>query len=562
MRKYHTPGFVRRCLFVTTFFGAASASAVAQQILGVIDGPIGAKLNWVEPIGDADGDGRPDLFTAGLSAPAFQGSFSAVYSSATLLPIWETSVAAMASSGQPCGGAQSVVLGDFDGNGTDDVAVGCPGFSGNASEVFILDGLTGLEVTRIANPIGDFGIYLGAPGDTNGDGFADLIIADRQGNQIVHLGPSGAVAYSLAGPDNSFLGAGEVGDLDFDGASDFALGWGGSGLVNIHSGRTGSLLGSVCVFGPGSCGGVYGFNPVALGDTNGDLVPDFALSSFNVSILGANGGVGLIRTISGADFSTLHQVTGRPLASGAGRDFLGNDLGGGHDINGDGVNDIVGTTGYIGASSVFSAVAVSGKTGQMLFQARPPSSSGSFNIGFEITNAETIPDINGDGIDDWTMSNFSANFGGTISGRVMILAGSQGDVFPVCDAQPNSTGLPARIHLYGAITEFSRGLEIQIDSAVPSSVALIVYGLQAAATPFGDGTLCIDPQGLIRYGGALPLDATGSLRRDVDWGQPVLSQGATAWLAGSSWTVQGIFRDAGAASGFNTTNAIEVMPNR
>jgi hypothetical protein len=315
------------------------------------------------------------------------------------------------------------------------------------------------------------------------------------------------------------------------------------------------------VFGSTNCGGIYGGLPVALGDVNGDQVPDFALSAASVVLPASHGGVGLVRVISGADFSTIYEVYGRPMPAGANREFLGAYLGGGHDINGDGVNDIVASGGL--GSSLISAIIISGRTGQILYRARPSHAGGSLESGVILqTYPSTISDLDGDGYDDWAFTNYLADFGGSDSGRIIVLAGGPGDVEPVCDALPHSLGYAAQIQFYGAITEGNRGTEIQIDRAVPGGAAVVFYGARAPAVPLGAGQLCISPTSAVRYGGILPLDQDGRVQRSVEWFSPQLSQGTYAWTAGTSWTVQAIFRDAGTPSGLNTTNAIEVTFNQ
>ncbi|WP_419191396.1 FG-GAP repeat domain-containing protein [Saltatorellus ferox] len=512
---------------------------------------------------DVDGDGKDDIFMYGSSAAAFAGSHVVAFSSQSFVPLWTQAVNTIGNVVGTCRTAESVVLGDFDGDGFDDVAVGCPGVGG-LSEVFVLDGRTGSEITRVTYPACCFGHFLGAPGDVNGDGYADLIVSTFF-EQRVFLGPSGQFAYAIPGSEDSGLGAGGVGDIDMDGADDFVLGWGSTGVVDLHSGRTGALLGSTCVF-PNGCGGVYGFEPIGLGDINGDQIPDFAVSAHNVLIPASNGGVGLIRMISGADLSTIHEVTGRPeLSPESCREFLGQSLGGGHDLNGDGINDVVATGGD--PFCFHSGIAISGRTGQILARVRPQIHGGELELSHPvhsdlfIDSATTLSDVDGDGYDDWAVTNSRAGFGGVLSGRVIILAGEPGDVEHVCDSVPQSLGAAARIYFYDAISVGTRGLEVHVEEAIPDSVALLLYGHRAPPVPFGDGVLCIDPQSAVRYGGPVRIGSNGSLTKSVDWGDSTLSQGAGAWAVGSSWTIQAVFRDPGAASGFNTTDAVEATFN-
>jgi hypothetical protein len=205
---------------------------------------------------------------------------------------------------------------------------------------------------------------------------------------------------------------------------------------------------------------------------------------------------------------------------------------------------------------------ISGRTGQILYQVRSIFDGGILDVGSFVSLAQTLDDLDGDGYAEWCVGSSSSDVGGLNTGRVYIFKGGPGDVEHVCDALPHSQGQAARIHLYGAITENTRGLEVRIEDAIPGSFASIIYGPRAASSPFGDGMLCIDSQALVRYAAPVQLDPTGYAIRSIDWGYGPISHPATGWRFGTSWTVQAVFRDTGGTAGFNTTNAIEVSVNR
>ncbi|MEM8711568.1 MAG: integrin alpha, partial [Planctomycetota bacterium] len=455
---------------------------------------------------------------------------------------------------------RSAGIGDFDGDGDVDLAIGCRAQTGFSlpSEVFIVDATTGDEVFRFAHPTEvDFGHLPGPAGDTNGDGYADILISDGDGTMSLFLGPTGTLAGTFQGPSEILTAGWTVGDIDGDGGDDFLISWGQAGYCDVHSGRTGSLLGTFCVLPPGGCFGQYGSFVAPLGDTNGDDVPDFALSARNVILPEGEGGVGAAQIISGADLSILHTIHGRPRS---GFDFFGGMVGGGHDANGDGVNDFVSAAV---STSYSSGSLVSGRTGQILYQVRSEYEGGSLPMPafYGVVGGQTLPDINGDGYADWAVGAPFANFGGFSSGRVIVLSGGPGDAEVICQAADHSGGERARLHLYGAITEFSRGLEIRIRGGLPGETAAILFGDETPPVALGSALLCVDPSSTRHYGGILALDASGDVTRSVDWGRGVISSGPRAWVAGSTWTIQAFFRDPGSSSGLQTTDAIRVQFN-
>jgi hypothetical protein len=124
------------------------------------------------------------------------------------------------------------------------------------------------------------GIFV-AVGDTNGDGFADIVVApDATGGPLVQLfsgktlmqtgDPVAALLLSFNAYDPALRSGVRValGDVDGDGRAEIitAPGAGAGPLVQIFDGRTGALRSAFNAYDPTFLGGVF----VAAGDVNGD----------------------------------------------------------------------------------------------------------------------------------------------------------------------------------------------------------------------------------------------------------------------------------------------------
>ena len=141
----------------------------------------------VGSVGDADGDGRADVF---VSSPEYdgpeidEGRISVFYGRQGGL---ESTPRFSAESDQPGAGfgASACGTGDIDGDGFDDLAVGSPRFDEQSTDqgvvVLYRGSPTGLEAAPfwdvgVRQPSSNCGASVAAAGDVNGDGFADLLV--------------------------------------------------------------------------------------------------------------------------------------------------------------------------------------------------------------------------------------------------------------------------------------------------------------------------------------------------------------------------------------------------
>jgi hypothetical protein len=159
------------------------------------------------------------------------------------------SVLASVSGTQPAQrfGAAVARIGDANGDGAVDLAVGAPGAGGSVALLSGADLSTLLTLTAPASGT-DFGGVVGAVGDVNGDGKADVAVgaplSDRNGADAGALtilsGTTGAVLYDVVGSqpgDRLGDSMASLGDRDGDGRAEFAIGLPGSDASAANAGQ-------------------------------------------------------------------------------------------------------------------------------------------------------------------------------------------------------------------------------------------------------------------------------------------------------------------------------------
>lgn len=234
--------------------------------------------------------------------------------------------AVLASVERPAGdhlfGYAVQLLGDVDGDDVSDWCVGAPGGVADARDGFVelLSGRDQTVIGRVREPAVAFGVALAALGDVDGDGVPDFAVgvppivqnATPQGHVSIY---SGRTRERLREQRNDIPGVwfgaslAAVGDVDGDGCADLLVGGnygGAAGLVRLYSGRAGVALHEWRDASTASGFGafVYGF-----GDLDGDDVGDIGVASVSVDGHLAD----RLAVFSGADGRTLNVFeSGRP----------------------------------------------------------------------------------------------------------------------------------------------------------------------------------------------------------------------------------------------------------
>lgn len=276
-------------------------------------------------IGDLNGDGIADLATADQDANTVSiaigkgdGSFGTPKSyAASLMP-------------------QALILTDFNNDGRLDVVVGngnsrviLPGMESWDVQVLLGNG-DGTLYAAPSFPLGSGGTAV-ALGDFNGDGKVDYVTANQATDDVAIVTGAGgnvfgkATTYSVKpASGRGAPSATAAGDLNGDGKADIVVAntVAGNVAVGIGNGTGGFQLPVFYQAGSGPSG-------VAIADVNKDGRPDLIVSNFGPSKNGAGVSVLLAQGGGGFQAPVLYPAGSGPVAVATG------------DLNGDGLPDVV-----------------------------------------------------------------------------------------------------------------------------------------------------------------------------------------------------------------------------
>ena len=394
----------------------------------------------VSAAGDINGDGIDDLVIGapyGAGDCGCAGEAYVVFGSATGFgATFELSTLAAGGGADgfviqgdtPSGQTGFLVsdIGDFNGDGIDDLAVGTPASYGGgplfSGETYVIFG-------------------------SNGGFGGTLAVSTLDGtNGVAVIGPD---AFAFSG--HSVSGAGDINgdgidDLIIGGPSPFAL-------PGILTGHSSVVFGSNVPFGPtfdmAGLNGTNGFSIAAevddlfgesvsgAGDVNGDGIDDLLIGASHADAEAGNAYV-VFGTTAGfgatLDATTLDGTNGFQIVGEAAGDHAGLSVSNLGDVNGDGIADFIVAAPYanaytgsayvifgadgLGAGGTFNLATIAagdGSTGFMLDGIDPADL-----FGFSVSNAG---DVNGDGADDILIGAQDGDPNGNDSGEAYVIFG-------------------------------------------------------------------------------------------------------------------------------------------
>lgn len=361
----------------------------------------------------------------------------------------------------------AVGLGDIDGDGTPDYAVGTVGLGSSAADrIDLYSGATGALILTLdeQDNQSDFGLTLVDAGDVDGDGRSDVLVGAPNSNEndsgngsaFIFSSATGQVVYSLIGPDKfDRLGtaAAVPGDLNGDGVRDFVISSGGEtiqphwgGIVRAYDGVDGSeLYWHGNGFTTTDIAEGYGDTLAPAGDLDGDGVGDYIVG-VPARRFGDLGRIGAIEGRSGASGALLFEVFDvNPTNFNAG---FGKGLAAGVDLNGDGIGEIlVGSPGNHAGDAEGTLNVLDGATQTWLAQHKG-TDSGPGDFGY---HAAFVGDMNGDGVQDY---GATYDYTGTIgySGYVRIFSGADHTLLDEFDAPNDEFGFGSCLAALGDVT--------------------------------------------------------------------------------------------------------------
>ena len=496
-------------LAISTCVLAAAGSAQVEFLSIQPLNPPAPVGHAVAPAGDLDGDDRADLLVTMPTAASRDGAIR-VYSTGTGQLLLEAY--GPRGAGAVFGWSAAGLGEDLDRDGVPELLVGAPEYRNAAAEpgvgaLLVVSGRTGRTLRiHVGDGGGDLlGSSVAAVGDVDGDGVGDYAAGAPENGYPIPYYDNGYVRVwsGRTGLPLHFWKSDKfpsefgqvvlpIGDVDGDGRPDIvataylgAFHDGSIGFARLYSGGTGKLLHTL----RGRNGDEhFGMSAAAVGDVDGDRVPDVAIGVVNPFNFGRTGRV---YVYSGRTGTIVRELVGT-----AGSLMFGRSMCAVGDVDGDGFTDVwVGDPGDThqgarrGSGRVFS-LRSSTQIGIVL--------SPQPGVGFGVT-AASLGDLDGDGKDEFAVSLPRLAAGGFVSVRTLASTTRVG----------NACG-PGRFRLDASVVRLSAGgFDCFLSGRRRNAIGALWIGVRPPLpTVVGECTLWLDPA-LVAMATAFRTDAAG-----------------------------------------------------
>lgn len=348
-------------------------------------------------------------------------------------------------------GQSVATAGDVNGDGYADILVGAPsasnGETNEGAAYLYLGGPNGPSIvadwTVESNlSAAKLGTSVATVGDTNGDGFADLVVgAPELSNGQAGVGRASLYLGGTAGPDTivdwsvegdqpeMHLGwtVGTAGDVNSDGYADLAVSASGtpsqtpSGTAFLYLGGSSGLNLAPALSVHGESGSSFGRSAATAGDVNGDGFSDLVVGSPDYTTAAGLAQAGRVDVFLGR--ASALETSASWSAVGGQRDArFGTTVQAAGDVNGDGYSDVI-----VGSPFYSSGELNEGRVLAYLGSATGLSATAAWMVQGGLDNAifgqaiGSAGDVNGDGYDDVIVGSPISGGG---NGHALVFLGS------------------------------------------------------------------------------------------------------------------------------------------
>ncbi|MCC8997718.1 MAG: FG-GAP-like repeat-containing protein [Nitrosomonas sp.] len=448
--------------------------------LTTLNGSNGFKVNGFSTVrnaGDMNGDGYDDLVSGSSVIFGKNTPFSATIDPSILNG--KNGFSIKPDLPNPYGNGPGAAIGDFNGDGFDDLILPSTTFSNDSASIFFGKGTGfksieslndgGVNVRALQNANYDVNIAAMNAGDINGDGMNDIILSSTAGygphlskvifgqssfvNDTIQIGSNGTKGFTLQATDDEFTSDGfgslarGTGDINNDGYDDLIVGSGISVSYDASNNKLVSAGSAYVVFGKAS--GMSGkFLMTSLDGTNGfrlDGINEYDFAGYEVSNAG---------DVNDDGFSDV-------LIGAPGTDINGNKSGSSYVVFGkaSGFDAVVNLANLDGTNGF----AMNGLAGD--------------ELGSSVSNAG---DVNGDGFGDILIGARGADNHGVDSGSVYVIFGKSTGFSATLDLANLASDAGFRVdglHAGDQLTSFSAAGDINKDGFDDFTVAnSVIFG--------------------------------------------------------------------------------------